>query len=63
MVNRPLRSCLPRHLLLHPEFRYVPAASTNVAKTFARERARLEFERQQREEKDRLASVTPIRNR
>ena len=56
----------PPRSILDRNFRYTPAASTDVAKTFARERARLEFERQQRESQDPekpLAPVTRIRNR
>lgn len=32
------------HQLLNPEFRYVPAAQTDIRKTIARERRRLEEE-------------------
>lgn len=34
--------------ILSPEFKYVPAAKTNIAKTFARERARLKAEAEER---------------
>lgn len=38
---KPLRPAanVPRHSLLHPERRYVPAAQTNIAVTFERIRA------------------------
>lgn len=35
--------------ILDPRFRYVPAAQTDIRRTFARERARLEQEKAERE--------------
>ena len=38
------------HQLLNPEFVYVPAVRTDVAKTFERARARIEEERRKNED-------------
>ena len=56
-----LRSRLyPRGLLLCPDTPYVPASATDVAKTFARARAKLEAERRRAE---RETNVTPIKRK
>ena len=38
---KPLISKRPTGSLLNPSFRYVPAAQTNIERTFAKERKRL----------------------
>lgn len=42
----------PAWCLASPEFRYIPANRTDVAKTFQRERERLEEERQIKQEQE-----------
>lgn len=37
--------------ILHRDFKYVPAARTDVAKTFAKERARLAANKKEQDEK------------
>lgn len=37
--------------ILKPDFKYVPASRTDIAKTFARERARLAADKKEKEEK------------
>ena len=56
-----LRSKLyPRGLLLNPETPYVPAGATDVARTFARARARIEAEKRRVE---RETNITPIKRK
>ncbi len=44
--------------ILHKDFKYVPAARTDISKTFARERARLAGNDKEKEEK--VRQITTI---
>ena len=44
-----------------PSFKYVPAAKTDLTKTFARERARLKAEKTARESETSQHTVTPFK--
>jgi hypothetical protein len=50
----------PESHLLNPAFVYVPAANTDIRKTFMRERERLERERQNERERRIKVRLLPI---
>lgn len=49
--------------IYEPSFKYVPAASTSVAKTFARIRRELAAKAEQDKRMERISSVTQINRR
>ena len=50
-----------KHQLLNPEFVYIPAARTDISKTFAKARRALEHERRDAEERDRKVRALKVK--